>query len=1063
MGRRRGPRLRSTLLLTFAASTTADKKEDAKSTWCHGEQKEARRCNVDEPCDDAPVQKDCEWDHWSPWEPEECPCNGLQERHREIAQHNSPRGKACEGVKTETRECGTPECVPDAVDCVFDDWSDWGKCDQLCDGGIQKRSRGIKTAVANAGKPCSGDMSEIRACNTDPCHPPVDCELEQWGSWSECSHSCDGGQMERTRKVDIPPMYGGKPCAGDLVEIKGCNEQPCGKGIDCVWEDWGKWGSCSKTCGGGEKERSRLIKTAPRFGGQLCAAEDMQEVAACNEQACEKPIDCEMGDWAEWSACSSTCNGIKTRDRQIKTYPDHDGKACEGGLKEVQSCLGDQETCNPEFVPKEPVQCELSEWSNWTECSKSCGGGTREKSRKIVKYPLHGGDGCDGALTVIDSCNEEKCKPKKVIEPIDCRWSEWDEWSGCSTSCGGGEKSRQRQVELMPNSVGRPCEAKDNVEVASCNTESCSATACVWGNWSAWGACTCTGLQERHRVIQKHATEGGPPCEGPKIETKTCHPECEHPPRDCVLSEWDSWGACSTTCGPGQMFRDRKVLQKGANGGKPCEGNLKEVADCYELKTCPKAPSSRDCELGAWSQWSACTAECNGGQKYRHRDIVVYPSADGKRCDDFQLAETKACNTEKCSVQVDCKWGDWSSWGDCSKTCGGGHKERTRTVLQSPRYGGKPCDAKVTAEVEPCNTEECPGAIHCIDAQWSEWTSWSLCSASCGDGFRFRSREIAVAANSCGKPLAGLGQEYEACNRGACFVDVKDCTFSEWGSWGDCSCPCNGVKERTRRIETYPDNGGKGCDGSLKEIVACNEKVCPQFQSVDCKLSEWSDWSGCSSKCGGGFKTRNRDIRVHPRNGGKPCTASLEDVAECNYQECDYSVDCELGEWDNWGSCSTACGGGEQFRYRTVIQMPKKGGLPCERSDTSEMRACNEQPCGSLTYCSWQEWGSWSNCSTSCGTGEQWRRRSLQIVQHVRDGEEVMATTVLDEVLQRISSGFALSHVAFTFFLGFLSSLAFIAVTYRLRLSRDEYDALAMAGRGGDLDGGAFSMGSVVE
>ena len=31
------------------------------------------------------------------------------------------------------------------------------------------------------------------------------------------------------------------------------------------------------------------------------------------------------------------------------------------------------------------------------------------------------------------------------------------------------------------------------------------------------GACTCTGLQERHRVVKVHPREGGKPLEGPKV------------------------------------------------------------------------------------------------------------------------------------------------------------------------------------------------------------------------------------------------------------------------------------------------------------------------------------------------------------------------------------------------------------------------------------------------------------------------------------------------------------------------------------------------------------------
>ena len=39
-------------------------------------------------------------------------------------------------------------------------------------------------------------------------------------------------------------------------------------------------------------------------GGAECPR--LSEIEACNSQAC--PIDCVVGDWSEWSACSNPCN-----------------------------------------------------------------------------------------------------------------------------------------------------------------------------------------------------------------------------------------------------------------------------------------------------------------------------------------------------------------------------------------------------------------------------------------------------------------------------------------------------------------------------------------------------------------------------------------------------------------------------------------------------------------------------------------------------------------------------------------------------------------------------------
>ena len=58
-------------------------------------------------------------------------------------------------------------------------------------------------------------------------------------------------------------------------------------------------------------------------------------------------------------------------------------------------------------------------------------------------------------------------------------------------------------------------------------------------------------------------------------------------------------------------------------------------------------------------------------------------------------------------VLVDCKWGSWHPWSDCSVTCGNGitTRKRSKTV---PQIDSRKCIGKSTEE-SACNPGRCPG------------------------------------------------------------------------------------------------------------------------------------------------------------------------------------------------------------------------------------------------------------------------------------------------------------------------------------------------------------------
>jgi len=137
-----------------------------------------------------------------------------------------------------------------------------------------------------------------------------DCEVSEWEE-GECSVECGGGERDLTRTIVVQPT-GGAVCP-PLLEKEACHGHPCP--IDCVMGDWSGWSACSKDCGGGVMQRSRIPVTEEEHGGRACG--EAVDAVQCNVDACDKP--CVLGDWNDWSTCTKACDwGYKLRFRGVE-------------------------------------------------------------------------------------------------------------------------------------------------------------------------------------------------------------------------------------------------------------------------------------------------------------------------------------------------------------------------------------------------------------------------------------------------------------------------------------------------------------------------------------------------------------------------------------------------------------------------------------------------------------------------------------------------------------------------------------------------------------------------
>ncbi|XP_039272073.2 uncharacterized protein LOC120346412 isoform X1 [Styela clava] len=445
-----------------------------------------------------------------------------------------------------------------------------------------------------------------------------------WGPFGSCSKACGPGLKTQYRTCI------GTSCIGSSSRSHSCFLQACPepKGR---WEIWGAYGSCSVTCGRGERTRFRRCIGINCIGSSssttncvkpLCAIEplpfspllpdisfiipniptipdisDFKRIRGCTDDrfcksyiafnpgkcseslvaaACMKACGkCKggstgtLGKWTRWGSCSKTCGaGTRTRTRKCS------GR-CVETLKQTEKCTI-RKTC-----PKKPPK--KSKWSTWgaySSCTRKCGGGTKTKKRRCLY-----GKSCKGSSTSTTKCNVQKCKKRG--------WSPWSKYSKCTKSCGGGTRTRTRKC------YGIFCGLGSSRQTEKCNVQKCTTTKGVWDNWGPYSKCTktcgTTGTQTRKRKCKTTN------CVGSSTSSKKCNQ------KRCIPSSSGSWSKCTKTCGIGTQYKFDSSSCTSASSPR-C---LRTFRACNKQR-CPNKSCPRPKKLRYGSNHACCeSAESN--------------------------------------------------------------------------------------------------------------------------------------------------------------------------------------------------------------------------------------------------------------------------------------------------------------------------------------------------------------------------------------------------------------------------------------------------------------------
>nr|XP_058970077.1 uncharacterized protein LOC131796502 [Pocillopora verrucosa] len=265
-----------------------------------------------------------------------------------------------------------------------------------------------------------------------------------WSRWSGCAAGiCAGNQRIRTRTCTNPlPSDDGLYCdEGDSSQQQDCQ-------IDGGFTEWSQWSICENPCGGSVVNRTRgCTNPTPSPDGMPCSGPTVETKMECVGPCPTGPLDGNWGFWSPWTRCPKTCGisagSIISRTRVCNNPPPmNGGKQCVGDDREsVRSC----------FAPC-PVDGGFGLWSAWATCSKTCGTGTKSRSRLCNNpVPASGGENCTADFTQARSCQLRSCPGA-----VNGGWTPFSSWSTCteSTNCLQGTKKRTRSCTNPPPANG---------------------------------------------------------------------------------------------------------------------------------------------------------------------------------------------------------------------------------------------------------------------------------------------------------------------------------------------------------------------------------------------------------------------------------------------------------------------------------------------------------------------------------------------------------------------------------------------------------------------------------
>uniref|UniRef100_A0AAG5DTY1 PLAC domain-containing protein n=1 Tax=Anopheles atroparvus TaxID=41427 RepID=A0AAG5DTY1_ANOAO len=591
-------------------------------------------------------------------------------------------------------------CRPGSLDMCIQ-----GKCQRVgCDLKIGSTKKIDVCGV------CGGDGTS--------CTQP----LYQWeiAPMSLCSVTCGGGYKmamptcrNRVTGVDVEESLCNASSRPEPTVVQ-CNTHLCPP--KWVTDDWR---SCSKPCGGGIRER--VVVCAEESNGaknkvpdEACRGVRPKNQEACNVQECPKWV---VG---EWSGCSVSCgSGIQVRSVECMDTNGHYSAQCDPSSKPLtgQPCTtgiicnagsaGSQSTSGSSagIVAIPPSSSSSSDFEGSTAAGDGDYAGQGSLNERLMKEKaaMHTMERDPTLMTYNDQPyyaqplrQDRLPKAEKIVSqrvPGEATYIQDTEWSPCSVTCGEGIRRKPFRCKIFLEFSKRVAVLNDSLchaykpldEVERCVMEPCSYSHNYEESYLK------DGNRQSLENIKVHAAVPGKTYSWREEGYTSCSASClggvEELIINCVRDDTGkivSPFLCSPETKPEARIRTCNDI--------PCppRWNYSEFTPC-----------SKSCGFGIQTREVTCIHEVTRGGE----NTMIVPNS---MCTTKPQPDRQYCNIIDCPV----RW-EVSEWSKCSKSCGGGFKERRvecKQIMAQEHKVERPasmCPSSKPPDKKPCNTKAC--------------------------------------------------------------------------------------------------------------------------------------------------------------------------------------------------------------------------------------------------------------------------------------------------------------------------------------------------------------------